>query len=303
MSPATRLPRPRPPVGQSMALLTELMEHPLDGSYQDRAEARAAKGEPRLSGHRSPLLLIACLALGLLLVVAAQTLRVPKETASGERGQIIDQIEGKQRSNDTSKRTITRLRSQIGTLRSRGLDEAGSKALATRLRQTETAAGAVAVTGPGLVMTLDDRASAAKRDGSDPRDGGRAQDVLTSGDLQVLVNGLWQAGAEAVSINGNRLTSLSAIRFAGEAILVDFRPLARPYKITAIGKPTTMWQTFRDGSGGAYLDATKRLLGLDVHVDNTNSVSVPASASVALHKAKPSGGSTPTASGRGEETS
>ena len=36
-----------------------------------------------------------------------------------------------------------------------------------------------------------------------------------------LVNGLWQAGAEAISINGQRLTSTSAIRFAGQAILVD----------------------------------------------------------------------------------
>ena len=45
-------------------------------------------------------------------------------------------------------------------------------------------------------------------------------------DLQVIVNGLWAAGAEAIAVNGQRLTACSAIRSAGEAILVDFRPLS-----------------------------------------------------------------------------
>ena len=43
-------------------------------------------------------------------------------------------------------------------------------------------------------------------------------------DLQIVVNGLWDAGAEAISVNGQRLTSKSAIRFAGQAILVNYRP-------------------------------------------------------------------------------
>ena len=46
-------------------------------------------------------------------------------------------------------------------------------------------------------------------------------------DLQIVVNGLWASGAEAVSVNGQRLTSKAAIRFAGQAILVNYRPLTR----------------------------------------------------------------------------
>jgi uncharacterized protein YlxW (UPF0749 family) len=60
---------------------------------------------------------------------------------------------------------------------------------------------------------------------------GRVQD----NDLQILVNELWRRGAEAVSINGQRLTATSAIRTAGNAILVDFVPLQEPYRISAIG--------------------------------------------------------------------
>ena len=59
-------------------------------------------------------------------------------------------------------------------------------------------------------------------------------------DLQFVTNALWESGAEAVSINGKRLTSTSAIRFAGSAIIVDFRPLTRPYVITALGDPQAL---------------------------------------------------------------
>ena len=65
--------------------------------------------------------------------------------------------------------------------------------------------------------------------GSDPRDD-RASDTgrVLDRDLQVMVNALWAAGAEAIAINGQRLTARSAIRYAGEAILLDFRPLVPP---------------------------------------------------------------------------
>ncbi|MFA1236677.1 DUF881 domain-containing protein, partial [Klebsiella pneumoniae] len=85
--------------------------------------------------------------------------------------------------------------------------------------------GTVAVTGPGVVVTVDD----APGSQTDARD--RVLDL----DLQILVNGLWQSGAEAISVNGHRLSNLTAIRGAGEAITVDYRSLTRPYVIEAIG--------------------------------------------------------------------
>ena len=63
-------------------------------------------------------------------------------------------------------------------------------------------------------------------------------------DLQILVNGLWESGAEAISINGHRLSNLTAIRGAGDAITVDYRSLTRPYQIEAIGDPRTLPASF-----------------------------------------------------------
>ena len=122
--------------------------------------------------------------------------------------------------------------------------------------------------------------------GADSRgdDLGRVLDV----DLQEAANGLWQAGAEAVSINGNRLTSLSAIRGAGDAVLVDYRPLARPYVITAIGGPRLASQ-FRSGSAGQDLDDLVSGYGIRVHIEGQKQVTVPAAPAVNLRSVRGAG--------------
>ena len=93
--------------------------------------------------------------------------------------------------------------------------------------------GVVPVAGRGLRIELTD----APTDDPDTQDPTlRVQDV----DLQVVVNGLWAAGAEAIAVNGHRLTSMTAIRSAGDAVLVDLVPLSSPYKVDAIGDPVAM---------------------------------------------------------------
>ena len=71
---------------------------------------------------------------------------------------------------------------------------------------------------------------------------------MRDGYLQLVVNALWAAGAEAVSINGQRLGPTTAIRFAGEAVLVDFRPVTNPYEISAIGNPDALQREFLENS-------------------------------------------------------
>ena len=95
------------------------------------------------------------------------------------------------------------------------------------------------MTGPGLVVRLDDAAGDGDGADVDPRtdvdDSGR----VTDRDLQTVVNEVWAAGAEAVAVNGQRLTALSAIRSAGDAILVDFRPLTPAVRRSwRVGDPT-----------------------------------------------------------------
>lgn len=281
-------PRPRPPAGQSMALLTELTEHPLERAYEDRARRRRAHGEPGSRGTGSLLTLVAMLVLGLLLAVAAQTLRLPAEAAGRQHRQVVDQVQRQQRAVDGKQRTATSLRDQISDA---GRTAVGGSAdpRAQQLARVELAAGAVPVTGPGFVLTLDDRAGAAQQSGSGPRSGGGSP-TITSSDLQQVVNGLWQAGAEAIAVNGHRLTSQSAIRFAGQAILVDYRPLARPYAIAVIGGPQTR-SSFDQGLGGQYVGTLKRTIKVSASTEDRPRVDLPAASSLVLHSARPAGSS------------
>ena len=63
----------------------------------------------------------------------------------------------------------------------------------------------------------------------------RGRHILTDRDVRGVVNELWPDGAEAIAVNDVRLTPDRAIRFAGEAVLVDFQPITSPYMIGAIG--------------------------------------------------------------------
>ena len=86
-------------------------------------------------------------------------------------------------------------------------------------------------------------------DGPDATVGGSR---LVDDDLRMVTNGLWAAGAEAVAINGHRLSSRTPIRNAGDAITVDYRSLSRPYVVEAIGDPDTLQRGFAASQGGAW---------------------------------------------------
>ena len=141
--------------------------------------------------------------------------------------------------------------------------------------------GTIPVTGPGIRMVVDDAPGA---------DSARNQVLDT--DLQRLVNGVWEAGAEAVALNGERLTNLSTIRLAGGAITVNSRSLRRPYVVTAIGNPNTLPARFAETSSGqAWLDL-QREVGLQLKIKPEDSLTLPGS-EVSLRFANQESGGAP----------
>ena len=89
------------------------------------------------------------------------------------------------------------------------------------------------------------------------------------------------------SINGQRLTGLSAIRSAGEAILVDFRPLVPPYVVDVIGDPSTLQTGFAAGSAGAYLQSLQDNSGIQVDEQVRDDLRLPAAGRLVLREAEP----------------
>ncbi|MCU1621565.1 MAG: hypothetical protein JWL79_410, partial [Frankiales bacterium] len=144
-----------------------------------------------------------------------------------------------------------------------------------------------AVTGPGIEVRLDD---APTGDGAaaDPLRGGTVPEGrVQDRDLQDVANGLWAAGAEAVSINGQRLSVVTAVRSAGESILVDLRPISPPYVVRAVGDPTALELEFVDGPTGRRLTTFTSLYGIVFEVRRADELRLPAASTPDLRAATP----------------
>ena len=90
------------------------------------------------------------------------------------------------------------------------------------------------------------------------------------------MNTLWGAGAEAIAINGERLVSLTAIRSAGGAILVNFRVLTSPYRVVALGEPAVLERRFGASDIATRFRRWAEIYGLGMTIKRDRKLSVPA---------------------------
>lgn len=252
----------------SMTLIRTMMERPLDPGYAAAADRRERSGLPRATSLRSPLLIVAVVGLGLLLGIAASNLTATDSPRAAARADLVRQIEERRTEVDALSAQAQSLQARVTALESEELAASGQS---TRSRQLAVAVGALPMEGPGIRVTLDDAPDADTATGEDAEN-----KRVYARDLQYVTNALWEAGAEAVSINGNRLTTTSAIRFAGSALVVNYRPLARPYVITAIGDPDVLPTRFADGPGGSYVATLFNTFGVRADTEVADEVTVPA---------------------------
>ena len=125
------------------------------------------------------------------------------------------------------------------------------------------------VSGAGLKVTLTDAANAVSS-----RQSGQGQ--VRDQDIRMVVNALWGAGAEAVSVNGQRIGPGSFIRTAGSAILVDVTPISSPYTIEAIGDANTLSLSLVRGSTGDYLSSAESLTGIKLSAQSVKKMTLNA---------------------------
>jgi uncharacterized protein YlxW (UPF0749 family) len=100
--------------------------------------------------------------------------------------------------------------------------------------------------------------------------------LVTDADLAMLADGLWEAGAEAIAINNQRLTPLGAIRNSGKAIHVNTVPLSPPYVVRAIGDMRTLQAELLNTTHGAEFFSLADQLGFVYSVDNVSELDLPA---------------------------
>ncbi len=243
---------------------------------------RAAARLRRVSSW-SVTLGVALLALGFLIAAQART-EVPRvRYTSLERVPLVD--------------TASQLKAQQADLQARILDlrdrirasEAATQGsgttardLTTQLDAARLAGGLVGLTGPGLVIQLEDP------DVPTPSGGGPTDRRVSAGDLRVLAEQLALAGADAIAVNTERIVPLSGFLDIGESILVNSAYLVPPYQVVAIG-PADMYDRLTSSNGfQEWIRSRVQPYGLRVRYAEIPDATVPAYAgTVRLRYAQP----------------
>lgn len=264
-SPIAEYDEPRRRPDSTMSLLNDLMTNTVDQDYADVADRRTVQPAPsRKAGYVG--LVAATLVFGLLLAVAAVQTDRTRPAVAEERAELIERIQAQGEEVDDVRAQSAELSGEVDALQSEVDDlETRSTEVQNRAERLGVQAGSVAVQGPGIQVVVDD---------GDDSAGEGAQ--VRPADLRLLVNGLWEAGAEAISINGERITSRSAIGWANQAITINFNSMRGPYTVRAIGDPNTIEARLFETSAGQTFRTLQAEVGMQFEADTVDSVQIPA---------------------------
>jgi uncharacterized protein YlxW (UPF0749 family) len=278
-------PAPHPRADGSGRLLVELVLNPQDPGYAEATARRRAAGLGR-RWYDGPAVVIGSLLIGFTLVLGyVHTHRSAPEAATVHDG-LVARVRAAEQSADALARQVNSVSAQVNSVRNVGLS--GSAALADVLDRDLLLAGQTAVVGPGLQVTLAE--PPAPTPTTDPGQVGPVvvdtTNILTDRDVRSVVNELWSDGAEAISVNGIRLGSTSAVRFAGQVILVDFQPITSPYTVRAIGNADGLATGFASSQVASRYATQASANGIGFVFTEHRRLTLPASAAVTLRYAR-----------------
>jgi len=209
---------------------------------------------------------LALVVLGFLIAAQVAGEKPRSQYSTQERAPLIQSALDLQTRQEALKAQIVDLRRRIGELEAQDPGAAESlRQLYADLEEARLAAGLIGITGPGLAFRLEDGNPGAGVDA-----------VVSARDVRVLVQELWLAGAEAISVNGERISTTSAVIDVGGSILVNSAYLAPPYEIKAVG-PADLYDRLR--TSVAFVDFVQGRIdraGISLTVAVLDAVDLPA---------------------------
>jgi uncharacterized protein YlxW (UPF0749 family) len=237
---------------------------------------------------------LALLGLGFLVAaqLAAEGPRVRYTTQ--ERSPLVETASELEAQQDQLKLDILELRARIQATEGAGTGSAAVvRELNDELEAARIAAGLIPLTGTGIVLQLEDSLDPVAPDAND------VDYLVGARDLRVVIEELWAAGAEAISVNGERIVPTSAIIDVGPSILVNSAYLVPPYQVTALGPPDLYSRLSAQPGFVDFIRARAQGYGIRVQFAEPEQVDVPAFVgTVTLRYARPdpSPGASPGAS-------
>jgi uncharacterized protein YlxW (UPF0749 family) len=225
----------------------------------------------------------ALVALGFLVAAQARAEAPRVRYTTQERAPLVETVVTLQAQQEALKDRILELRAKMAAAEQ---GAAGSGALVSdlnaALEAARIAAGLVALEGPGIVLQLEDSQVPV------PPGESIAEYRVGARDLRLIVEELWLAGAEAVSVNGERLVPTTAFVDIGGTLLVNSAYLAPPYQIAAIGEPELYAALVASPGFVDLVRARADRYGIRISFAEPDRVTVPAYAgTVTLRYARP----------------
>ncbi|MFD1813574.1 DUF881 domain-containing protein [Rhodococcus gannanensis] len=272
------------------SLLTALLAEGLDPGYAAAAEDRERNHALHRPLHATAWCVGGALALGLIFGVAHAESADRAPGTEQVRRDILTQVDAAEVRGADLAATRDDLLARTDAARTAALaGDAQGAAVLDRITDLEHAAALVPVHGPGVTVTLTD--PAARPDLSDrSRPGTGANPVLLDRDLQAVVNGLWNSGAEAVAVGDVRVGPGVTIRQAGGAMLVDNQPVPSPYVVSAIGQPSRLQTGFVVSDAYLRMSGVQQLYGVGFAIDEHDDITLPGATAREVRSAREVGG-------------
>lgn len=270
---------PQPRRNPIAPLLESLGRDHLDPGYAEAAARKRATeaGDAPVTGRRSTrrlaLVVAGCLVAGVVLGVAASRTESNQPRAANTRSALLEDIDRAQERQSEMESAAADLADQLRASQA----AAGATGPLAQVTELANRGQLTPVTGPGLRIVLDQPSF----------DQGQDRSVILDRDLQLLVNDLWAAGAEAIAIGGVRLTTRSAIRQAGGAILVDNRPVFWPLSVEAIGDSSAMQVKFISSPSHGRFSSFAQLYDIEFDVSAQPDLNLPGGTAPELLHAQP----------------
>lgn len=213
---------------------------------------------------------LALLALGFLIAaqLAAEGPRI--RYTSQERAPLVETALEQQRLQEELKLQIVDLRERIQALEERGQGTTATvRDLNDRLEEARIAAGLIPLQGTGLVLRLSDSTRPV------PADASESDYLVTARDIRTVIDELWLAGAEAIAVNEERVTTSTGVLDIGHTILANSAYLAPPYQVSAIGPTDLLDQLGLSQGWREFIQNRQGTFGLDITFAEPEIVEIP----------------------------
>ncbi len=217
---------------------------------------------------------VVALAAGLLFATSSQTAQ-GTDLRGGEATELSALIPAREDVVAQQEEQLAALQDQVQALTDQAASRDGDVAAARDAGEAGAlSAGLVALTGPGVEITLDD--APRRPDGSLPIGAQPDDVVIHQSDVQAVVNAVWASGADAVAIMGERLIATSAVRCVGNTLLLNGRVYSPPFTISAIGPASGMRIALNESIALQQYRKDAEAYGLGYQVREHDKLEVPA---------------------------